>query len=127
VQLAAGWFSQDHHGGPMLPQPEVSYQGESVLLDTLLGSGFSALVHGTDKVPSQISSHPLWRAIAPRVLRVGTDVDFPVGAMQAVVHLDTKGITLLRPDRFVLATLDLQEQATATLDALQAQLASTAA
>jgi 3-(3-hydroxy-phenyl)propionate hydroxylase len=127
VQLAAGWFSQNNNGGPMLPQPEVSRQGESVLLDNLLGSGFSALVHGPADIPRQISSHPLWRAIAPRVLHIGTDVDLPAGALQAVVDLHTKGITLIRPDRFVLATLDPQGQATATLDALQAQLASAAA
>jgi len=115
VRLLQGWFAGGGAAGRMLPQPFVPTEAGPVLLDGLLGEGFCALLHGVDEVPGALSSHPLWRAIAPRVYALsGAELD----ALAPVIDAATPGITLLRPDRFVLAELACDGNSVELLDAL---------
>jgi len=120
VRLPRGWFLQDGSGGRMLPQPLVPGGDGDVLLDELLGPGFSALLHGAAAVPVGVASHPLWRALAPTLYAPGhCGNELPLaGFLQSA----EPAITLVRPDRFVLAQMPLTTGATATLDSLQAML-----
>jgi len=116
VRLPRGWFA-GQCGGRLLPQPELAGSNGPVLLDELLGTGFTALLRGVPALPEELATHPLWQALAPK------EVQLDAAALQALdgfIAIDQPGVTLLRPDRFVLADLALDD--TATLDALQAGL-----
>jgi hypothetical protein len=47
----------------------------------------------------------------------------PASCLEGFIETDIASVTLLRPDRFVLAHIALDEGAAATLDTLQAMLA----
>ena len=120
VRLPRGWFLQEGSGGRMLPQPLVRGGDGDILLDELLGPGFSALLHGTAAVPVGVTSHPLWRVLAPTLYEpghCGNDL-----SLAGFLRSAEPTLTLVRPDRFVLAQIPLSTGATATLDSLQAML-----
>ena len=120
VRLPRGWFREDGWGGRMLPQPRVQHDGGEILLDEVLGPGFTALVQGAAAAPAEVTSHPLWRALAPELHDPGRwGLDIPPGGF---LQTDKPVITLVRPDRFVLARIPLTTGATAALDSLQAML-----
>ena len=120
VRLPRGWFLADGSGGRMLPQPLVRGGDGDRLLDELLGPGFSALLHGAAAVPAEVASHPLWRALAPRICEPGHCGNDP--SLAGFLRSAGPGITLVRPDRFVLAQIPLTTGATAMLDSLQSML-----
>ena len=120
VRLPQGWFAADGAGGRMLPQPRVREGANEVLLDQLLGTGFSALMPAGATLPSQLASHPLWQALAPVVY--GLEPGEAAASLAGFVGGTDRGITVLRPDRFVLATLPLDASASGVLDELQAAL-----
>jgi hypothetical protein len=105
----------------MLPQPRVETGGREILLDELLGPGFTALVRGAADLPGELTSHPLWQALAPTLHELGDSANLP--PLAGYVAKDGAGVTLLRPDRFVLAQLPLDAGAARTLDRLQTMLA----
>jgi 3-(3-hydroxy-phenyl)propionate hydroxylase len=116
VRLPRGWF-EGECGGRLLPQPELVGADGPVLLDELLGAGFTALLRGSPELPPGLASHPLWRALEPGEVYL----EGAVGeALADFIEVDRAGITLLRPDRFVLA--DIAPEDTAALDALWDQL-----
>jgi 3-(3-hydroxy-phenyl)propionate hydroxylase len=124
IRLPRGWFVVDGTGGRMLPQPLVASSAGEVLLDDLLGPGFTALVHGNPVLPAELTSHPLWQALAPTLYDPGDGGNSR--SLASFVGTDKAGITLVRPDRFVLAELPLDAGATGALDrlaTLQAMLA----
>jgi 3-(3-hydroxy-phenyl)propionate hydroxylase len=112
VRLPAGWFAGER-GGRMLPQPELAGTSGPVLLDDILGAGFTALLRGTRELPPGLSSHPLWQALEPAEVYLD---DAAGAALADFIEVDRAGVTLLRPDRFVLADMALDD--TATLDVL---------
>jgi 3-(3-hydroxy-phenyl)propionate hydroxylase len=116
VRLPAGWFAGDGLGGRMLPQPTVGSNDGEVLLDDVIGPGFTALVVGGADVPEKILAHPLWAALAPSMHQPGVEVlgDFAGGEPPRII--------LVRPDRFVLAALDTSDDPTAVMDGLLAAL-----
>jgi 3-(3-hydroxy-phenyl)propionate hydroxylase len=116
VRLPAGWFAGDGLGGRMLPQPTVGSNDGEVLLDDVIGPGFTALVVAGADVPEEILAHPLWAALAPSVHQPGVEVlgDFAGGKLPRII--------LVRPDRFVLAALDTSDDPTAVMDGLLAAL-----
>lgn len=116
VRLPRGWFAQGGSGGRMLPQPRVRRGGGEILLDELLGPGFVALVHDRPGLPATVTSHPLWRALAPTV-REMREIGNPE-PLADFISGDSAGITLVRPDRFVLAQLRGDAGAVEILDAL---------
>jgi len=120
VRLPAGWFASDGMGGRMLPQPEITLENSTVLLDDVLGSGFTALVRGGGELPATLVSHPLWQALAPASHHLGDQPgELPASSLAGFIDSTKAGITLVRPDRFVLADIGLEEDATAVLDSLQ--------
>ncbi len=123
VRLLAGWFSEDGIGGRMLPQPEIQDENGTVLLDERLGQGFTALVRGASELPADLASHPLWRKLAPSPHYLGNEPGaLPAALLAGFSDHENPSITLVRPDRFVLAEVSLAKDATHTLDALQAML-----
>ncbi|MCP5164912.1 MAG: bifunctional 3-(3-hydroxy-phenyl)propionate/3-hydroxycinnamic acid hydroxylase [Pseudomonadales bacterium] len=116
VRLPRGWFAGPC-GGRLLPQPELAGSAGPLLLDELLGKGFTALLRGVRALPERLAAHPLWRQLAP------AEVHLDPAARQALagfIDSDRPGITLLRPDRFVLA--DLAADDSESLDTLLRQL-----
>lgn len=124
VRLPRGWFVNGGTGGRMLPQPLVPRDGGEVLLDQLLGQGFCVLLPPGADLPPQLQAHPLWQALkpAPHALEIGENAD----SLAEFIGTGAPGITLVRPDRFVLATLPAGTTGTAILDELQAILAQPA-
>ena len=97
--------------GRLLPQPLVGAGSGEVLLDDALASGFVALVAPGAEPDEVLTSHPLWQALSPSV--------HPLPDALRDFSGDMQGKTLLvRPDKFVLATLTGAEQAQTALDAL---------
>lgn len=128
VRLPVGWFAGDALGGRLLPQPVVSAIGGPRLLDDVLGPGFTALVAADVELPTGLLTHPLWRALSPSVHRlVSDDASNGAGVRAAAAlasFLGSEGchVVIVRPDRFVLAVIDLSGSPTAVLDALAAEL-----
>lgn len=120
VRLPAGWFINDGCGGRMLPQPRVQDGARDVLLDDVLGKGFCALVHTGAALPPELAAHPLWRSLAPTLHTASCDSD---DTLEEFIATDGAGITLVRPDRFVLARLPADSAGLGILDQLQAMLA----
>jgi 3-(3-hydroxy-phenyl)propionate hydroxylase len=125
VSLPGGWFVADGHGGRMLPQPMLTAQpGAGVLLDDAMGPGFNALVVGNEPLPQTLSAHPLWRAMAPGIHRIGNgrpaegESVLPTGLLEAFLGSATGRVVLVRPDHFVMAVPDLNGDPTAPLDTL---------
>ena len=122
IRLPCGWFLDGSAGGRMLPQPEVTTAGGKMLLDELLGPGFAALVSSARELPASVTEHPLWRALAPSVHYLGEDLTLSADALGSVVDDDKPLCTLVRPDRFVLASVELDGHPAGDLDKLQAAL-----
>jgi len=124
VRLAHGWFADDGAGGRMLPQPEIEQGTGSVLLDELLGAGFTALVRGVPDLPLAVTSHPLWQTLdpSPHYIGGGTHCLPPTALPGFIDDSSGPGITLVRPDRFILADIGLDEDVTSRLDSLQTML-----
>lgn len=120
VRLPAGWFIHDGFGGRMLPQPRVRDGAREVLLDEVLGTGFCALVRTGTGLPPELAAHPLWRSLAPTLYATTAE---GAGALGEFIATDASGITLVRPDRFVLARLPADSAGCGILDGLQAMLA----
>jgi hypothetical protein len=111
IRLGSGWFGSDELAGRLLPQPPVSSDRGEVLLDDALATGFVALVAPGAEPGETLTSHPLWQALSPAVHPLPDALRDFTGDMQ--------GKTLLvRPDKFVLATLTSTEEAQTALDAL---------
>ncbi len=125
VRLTDGWFAHDEHGGRMLRQPLLRTAVGPRLLDDLLGTGFAALMPATAAIPAAVRSHPLWRALHPAELTVGEGGAVPATLAELLGDaLSDATLVLLRPDRFVLAVLDLEREPVAVLDALWTELAA---
>jgi 3-(3-hydroxy-phenyl)propionate hydroxylase len=116
VRLKSGWIAPDEQAGRLLPQPEVKIDGKPTLLDDLLGDGFCAINALGSEVPVAWREHPLWQAMNPTETR-------PDPALDAFLGAGTASLLLVRPDRFILATLT-GENGLDTLDALYRQLAA---
>ena len=114
VRLPAGWFAGDGYGGRMLPQPVVDSRDGELLLDDLIGPGFSALVVGGTGLPGEVTAHPLWAALTPSVHRL------ELGALGAFAGEKVPHIILVRPDRFVLAAFTATGDPIPVMDALLA-------
>jgi 3-(3-hydroxy-phenyl)propionate hydroxylase len=121
VRLPQGWFVQDGSGGRMLPQPRVQQGTGEVLLDELLGTGFSALAQPGVSLPAALQAHPLWQALAPTLC--AADAVGNATPLAGFIDTEGSGITLVRPDRFVLARLPADSAGAGVLDTLQAMLA----
>jgi 3-(3-hydroxy-phenyl)propionate hydroxylase len=124
VSLSDGWFIEDGSGGRMLPQPNVAGDNGPALLDELLGTGFTALVKGGTDLPAELATHPLWQSLSPSLHYMDSGVGaLPTSALAGFDDSDGPAITLVRPDRFVLAKIAAGADAAATLDQLQQMLA----
>jgi 3-(3-hydroxy-phenyl)propionate hydroxylase len=98
VRLKQGWMGPDPQAGRLLPQPEVSTGGQTSLLDDSLGDGFIALNGLGTPVPEAWRQHPLWQALRP--------TEHPLDpSLQDFAGPEAGSLLLIRPDRFVLATL----------------------
>ncbi len=119
--------------GQLLPQPEVvRLDGQRVLLDEVLGSGFALLQFAdiAHAIPLSLE-HPFWGRIRPRRVLVLPGGLLPVEGMDAVIG-DVSGVlaatlgsghgtsVLLRPDRYVAAVIapGRQDDVAARLDLL---------
>ena len=123
VRLSEGWFVEGGTGGRMLPQPEVTGSNGPVLLDALLGTGFTALLTGGNQLPAHVSGHPLWQSLSPSLCYMDDVVGaLPASSLAEFTNSDSAGITLLRPDRFVLAQIAPGADASTSLDRLQEML-----
>jgi 3-(3-hydroxy-phenyl)propionate hydroxylase len=125
VRLSEGWFLPGGTGGQMLPQPKVTCDNGPVLLDELLGAGFTALVKGGNDLPAKLSQHPLWQSLSPSLCYLDSGAGtLPASSLAGFDDSAGTAITLLRPDRFVLAHIVPGEDAVASLDTLQQMLAA---
>jgi hypothetical protein len=112
--MNVGWFEQDCFAGRLLPQPKIEQDGGFAFLDDSFSNGFVAILPSGKRLPEAITSHALWRTLAPEVRVAPSELDpFLEGAEAAI---------LLRPDRFVLAQVPLEERGIAVLDSLQKRL-----
>jgi 3-(3-hydroxy-phenyl)propionate hydroxylase len=117
-----GLFLRGGGAGDLMIQPRVrTQQGEDVLLDELLGSGFAVV--GLDREPVDVmspASRRFWKSIGARFIRVvpgGTRPQPREGEDACVVAADTSGtltkwfgaeggdMAIIRPDRYVAASL----------------------
>ena len=81
-----------------MPQPEISSGDQTALLDDCLGDGFIALNGLGTPVPDAWREHPLWQTLRP--------TEHPLDpALHEFAGPDAGSLLLIRPDRFVLATL----------------------
>jgi 3-(3-hydroxy-phenyl)propionate hydroxylase len=108
VRIPSGWFRDDGFGGRLLPQPTLVGIGRR--LDDTLSNGFVALVPQGETIPEALVEHPLWQWMAPQVVETPDELSGFVG--------EFRGVLLLRPDRFVLAALPLEESALDAMDDL---------
>ena len=127
IRLEQGWFAAQHASGCMLPQPEVETTQGRVLLDEILGHGFCALVKGSIELPPQLTEHPLWRTISPNLIDITTVAIASGGAFEGFFRDHPRQLILLRPDRFVLADLDVDYHPARVLDELLDSFATTTA
>jgi 3-(3-hydroxy-phenyl)propionate hydroxylase len=124
IRLENGWFAPHGAGGRMLPQPEVDTAEGQILLDDILGSGFCALVKGSTELPSQVTAHPLWCAITPTVIDLASTHTKQGSALDKLFHDSSHQLIVLRPDRFVLADINLDEEPERVLESLHSALTS---
>jgi 3-(3-hydroxy-phenyl)propionate hydroxylase len=108
VRIPTGWFRDDGFGGRLLPQPTLAGVGRR--LDDTLSDGFVALIPAGTLIPDSLGSHPMWQLMAPQVVETPGELSDFVG--------EFSGALLLRPDRFVLAALPMDESAREVLDEL---------
>jgi hypothetical protein len=105
-------------GGPMLPQPASSPECEA-LLATHLGDSFSALLPPKSALPDALRTHPLWEQLKPTVVALPAAYWDGESGLRSRLGIDGKSLLLLRPDRFLLAVVDLDADPDAALDKLQ--------
>ncbi len=109
VRLQQGWLGRDKLAGRMLPQPTLG--DRAGCLDDTLGGGFSALLCSGTELPAAVLQHPLWQSLAPQLSALDPVLEtFTGGARNTVL--------LVRPDRFVLAALCLDQDPLPALDQL---------
>ncbi len=131
VRLPCGWFVGDELGGRMLPQPLINQPGGEVLLDDVIGPGFTALAIGDARLPDALLTHPLWQTLAPAVYYVdggqasGDGPKLDAAGLDDFLGRASGRIILLRPDRFVLAELHLDRDPVAPLQKLWSDLQET--
>ena len=115
VRMAPGWLGDDACAGRLLPQPKVKVNGKTLRLDDTLAGGFTVLATGDTGVPAAVAAHPLWQAMDPVLQKLPAELgDF--------AQLAAGGLLLVRPDRFVLATLKPGNEGLLQLDRLAAEL-----
>ena len=115
--LGAGFLLPDGVGdkntlvGRLYPQPQVQAGGREVLLDEMLGDGFSLLVRTSrpDVALAALSGKP-WADLAARIVVMGRDV-VEVGAPNPRLARYDNHVILLRPDRYVAACVKVDELA----------------
>ena len=112
VRLGTGWYAPDGSGGRLLPQPYLA--DADCLLDDNLPASFVAMVPEGLSLPAAVRDHPLWQELCPRVAALPAALNDFSG--------DARRILLLRPDRFVLASLPADDSAVAMLEGLLADL-----
>ena len=101
-----------------------------MLLDDAIGPGFTALVISGDQLPDTLLAHPLWQSLDPGIHYIsgehppGSEALPTSDVLTDFLGRETGRIILLRPDRFILATLDLDNDPAAPLDTLLADLAA---
>ncbi|EED33435.1 3-(3-hydroxy-phenyl)propionate hydroxylase [gamma proteobacterium NOR5-3] len=111
VRMNLGWFVDDGFGGRFLPQPMVERHGQLERFDESLGDGFTVLLPPGGSIPAATVGHRLWGLLSPQVRELPAELQDFMG--------DSNAALLLRPDRFVLAQLPLNESASAVLDELE--------
>jgi len=109
VRLKDGWLGGDELAGRMLPQPPVG--DRSRRLDDTLGTGFSALLCPGSALPAAVREHPLWRSLSPALSPLDPALASFTGGVRNTV-------LLVRPDRFVLTALRLDQDPVPALDGL---------
>ncbi len=93
--------------GLMLPQPEMSTpDGQRLLLDEMLGSGFALLRPNSACVQpdATLTSLPVWSRLEPRLLTVGSEMH--TSLPRSVDHW-----LLVRPDRYIYGTFREEQSA----------------
>ncbi len=113
--LGAGFLLPDDVGGKhtlvgrLYPQPKVESGGREVLLDDVLGDGFSILVRSphADEALRALSAAP-WNKLGARIIVMGRDV-VEVGAPNPRLARYDNHVILLRPDRYVAACVKVDE------------------
>ncbi|MDI1343339.1 MAG: monooxygenase, partial [Pseudolabrys sp.] len=98
--------------GRLYPQPHVrTGDGRDVLLDDVLGNGFSILVRSPrpDAVLPLLAGRP-WSDLGARVVVLGRDV-IELGASSPRLARYTDHVILLRPDRYVAACIAVDDAA----------------
>lgn len=117
-RFAEGFIVPDGGGhkqtlvGRLYPQPHVrTADGRDVLLDDVLGDGFSILVRSQhpDGVLPQLAGKP-WSDLGARVVVLGRDVT-ELGAASPRLARYTDHVILLRPDRYVAACVKVDDVA----------------
>lgn len=118
VRIREGWFAGQELAGRMLPQPATAQLAPQDLLDHRLGRGFAALLAEGVEIPAQLLAHPLWQALSPQKVAFSAGELAAGGALARFVDGGGSTLTLVRPDRFVLAQVELNAESTTPLDAL---------
>ena len=97
--------------GRLFPQPRVLAGGREVLLDEMLGDGFSILVRTSrpDVALAALSGKP-WSDLAARIVVMGRDLT-EVGPGNPRLARCDDHVILLRPDRYVAACVKVDELA----------------
>lgn len=97
--------------GRLYPQPYVLAGGREVLLDEVLGDGFSILVRSprADTVLPALAGKP-WSDLGARIVVMGRDVT-ELGAPNPRLSRFADHVILLRPDRYVAACIPVEEVA----------------
>lgn len=115
-RFAKGFLAPDGGGhkhtlvGRLYPQPHVrTADGREVLLDDILGHGFSILVRSSraDAVLPSLAGKP-WSDLGARIVVIGRDVT-EFGAANPRLARYADHVILLRPDRYVAACVAVDD------------------
>ena len=114
-RFADGFIVPDGHGhkrtlvGRLYPQPGVLAGGREVLLDEVLGNGFSILVRSprAGEVLPLLRAAP-WSTLTDRIVVLGRDAT-ELGVADPRLARFTDHVILLRPDRYVAACMRVNE------------------
>ena len=116
-RFADGFIVPDGKGhkhtlvGRLYPQPHVQSGGRDVLLDEVLGDGFSILVRSPrhDVALAALAGKP-WSDLGARIVVLGRDA-IELGAASPRLARYADHVILLRPDRYVAACVPVDEMA----------------